>query len=272
MYALYQGRRRHRPVNSHWVDLASGGGGRRRRREDVFDDSFEDQYDHLHEYLPPAAPSSVAEDAFPHLSEEKMKDLEHKDVIQRRWDAVEGAVGPIATALGIHSGKATLNLMAEAAKGMYGYVAQHASARVAREARRGAAGKAYSSKQEKNLALAEAKADVDAAHRAIVEHNASAPEHLFSKSAFVPEHLREQDLRDHVEQFKKLDVVHKEASKHRDTVSATPVVSGRGVRDMSLRRAARDHRRRMRVLRYARSLPAERFLSAYYSRKMNGRK
>jgi len=58
----------------------------------------------------------------------------------------------------------------------------------------------------------------------------------------------------------------REARRKVATASAIPVESKSvvttGKRDSDMRRYARDHRRRMRVIRYAKQMPAERFLAA----------
>jgi len=131
------------------------------------------------------------------------------------------------------------------------------------------AGQSFASQSDRQRALDEAiaaeKAVNDEYHKFEKSYERSHPLG-FNNSASVPEHLLDEWKSAGNEQASRYTAQLREARRRVATLQATPIevpkanVEGR---DSDMRRYARDHRRRMRAVRYAKQLPAERFLAAY---------
>jgi len=130
-------------------------------------------------------------------------------------------------------------------------------------------GQSFASQSEKQRALDEAiaaeKSVNDEYHKFEKSYDRSFPMGWGHEQS-VPLHLQDEWKSVGNEQATRYTAQLREARRRVATLEQTPIETPKALvegRDHQMRRYARDHRRRMRAVRYAKQLPAERFLAAY---------
>lgn len=227
-------------------------------REEMYPADGADAFYPLAAYGQPAS-SEAAWDRAHGLSRARMDELEAQSAWDRRVALAERAIPAVLTATGLD----TLRWLGNGALavGKYGYDAARTIVAPPR------LGKSYSSKQEKEAALRASDAVIEMRKQELRDLQRPRSGRLI-RDLHQWHTPQGEDWRAKLnEHATKATANLREARRAAKAVADTPV--GKTSKERTLRTVARDHRRRMRALKYARLLPAERFLAAYARGRSN---